>query len=119
VGAGPPGRAWTPVVGEQGRGRGRGVFPQDGSGVVGGGGTNRWGGGGGCGRGIWGRIPRASTRRMKVCEGDDAVAVGKAVEERKEAVLAARDEGDDVEPGLGGLHVVGCLGFEKIQDAGN
>lgn len=34
---------------------------------------------------------------IQICEGDDSVAIGEAVEDRKEGVFAARDESNGVE----------------------
>lgn len=48
------------------------------------------GGGGACGGGGGGR-------GVEVCEGDDVVAVGEAVEEGEEGVFAAGDKADDLE----------------------
>jgi hypothetical protein len=43
--------------------------------------------------------------RVQIGEGDDAVAVGTAMEKREEAVFAPGDQGDHVEPvGLRGRH---------------
>ena len=41
-------------------------------------------------------------RWVEVCEGDDSVVVGEAVEDGEEGVFAAGDEGDDVEGGRHG-----------------